>query len=196
MGLWQAHQIFSQLKKNRWQARLKPYYRIFRSLSIKIRIFFNDSSWGRQILEIVMIFLQLLCVHCLYKSLLSIGLFRKLSFIRQLAIRRLRRLLARPPGGRRAALGKPPPPLAALANPPTPKSFVFVGCRIFRKKRWNEKKRKKNSWKFFFDFSKNFSVEIFLMMSRLRLQSYIKIGRQVSEKSVPYRQTTHNDLYY
>ena len=34
-----------------------------------------------------------------------------------LAIRRLRRLLARPTGGSLAALGNPPPPLASLAHP-------------------------------------------------------------------------------
>ena len=44
-----------------------------------------------------------------------------------------------------------------------------------------EKNREKN---FFFDFPKFFSVEIFHMMSRLRMQSFNIIGQVVPEISV------------
>ena len=46
---------------------------------------------------------------------------------------------------------------------------------------WSRKIIGKKSWNFFFDFPNFFSVEIFHMMSRLRMQNFPVIGQGVPE---------------
>ena len=89
------------------------------------------------------------------------------------------------------SLRSPTPPAARPHHSPLP--FRQKNCRQkfgvkkkkFKKIRKNRekigKKKKKNRENFFFEFSKIFSVEIFHMMSRLRVQNFTIIGQGVPE---------------
>ena len=58
-------------------------------------------------------------------------------------------------------------------------------------------KKKKNREKFFFEFLKFFSVEIFHMMSILRIQNFTIIGQGVPEiRGGTDKQTQVGDLLY
>ena len=102
---------------------------------------------------------------------------------------------ARPPAGGSLRSPTPLPPLAAIAPRPAQntenenreKNISQKNLSCKKKKNLQPKKKsKKKSWKFFrnfffFDFPKFFSVEIFHMLSTLRMQNYTIIAQGVPE---------------
>ena len=106
---------------------------------------------------------------------------------------------ARPPAD--GSLRSPTPPAARPHHSPLP--FRQKNCRQkfgvkknFKKIRKNFEKKKKNRENFFFEFSKIFSVEIFHMMSRLRMQNFTIIGQGVPEIRGGTDKHTNLRIYY
>ena len=108
---------------------------------------------------------------------------------------------ARPPAG--GSIRSPTSPRRSLRSP-TPsaekkKNRKNISEKIWRQKILKKKKIRENFFEifFFFDFPKFFSVEIFYLMSRLRMQNFSIISQGVPEiQDVTHRQTQDEDLLY